>query len=527
MRRSAVLPWFLLLAGTISCQQPTGQGPGQDVELRERAFGAENQGRYADAADAFLKLVERDPGRAEWVVAAGRCLGRCGRFRDAIDLLDRARARFPGILDVPAMLARTFLLKAELDAGAIDPRQLRIDAADLAEEVLRLDPGHEDCRLVLAQARYQLGEWDEAVRQAEEAVARHPQRPGAHILLGRIAIDRMLDLLRLHADGKLEGQALADLVGAIDEQRQLARKSFVRAAELDPSRAHPHVMLARLEAIDKHDEAARKHLLDALAIDPDVAIDHSPFDRELGWQARAEAYAGARAVYERAAGAKPAKAATLRFHEGRARYEGNEWQAAAALFTQALADNPQSTNAHYYAAMCAFQLSDHDAAERHAAAYAATGAAAFADVVRGLQGEARGQVAAIVKFLADRAYQKGRIDHSRDLNHVLAYLLDSADAWNNRALLCRETGRHQDALLAYRRALEKEPDSPQLLNDCAVILQYHMPTPERLVEARSMYERAIALADKELGKTSLPADLRERIATARDDAKKNLAELPR
>jgi tetratricopeptide (TPR) repeat protein len=528
MRHPTVLPWLLLLAGTISCQQPNPtQGPGQDVALREQAFGAENQGRYADAADAFLKLAEREPGRAEWVVAAGRCLGRSGRFRDAIELLDQARGRFPGIPDVPAMLARTYLLKAELDAGALNPRQLWIDAAALAEEVLQQDPNHEDCRLVLAQARYLLGEWDEAVRQAELAVAQHPQRPGAHILLGRIAIDRLRDLLRLHAEGKLEGQALADLVLAIDQQRQLARKSFTKAAELDPTRAHPHVMLARLAALDQHDDEARTHLLDALAIDPDVAIDHSPLDLGLEWKARAEAYGAARTKYEKAPGSKPAKAATLRFYEGRARFAGGDFPAAAALFTQALADNPQSTNAHYYAGLCAFYLGDQDAAERHAAAYAATGAAAFADVVRGLQGETRGQVAAIVQFLADRAYQKGRIEHSRDLNHVLAYLLDSADAWNNRALLCRDTGRYQDALDAYRRALEKEPDSPQLLNDCAVILQHHVPTPERLLEARGMYDRAIAIADKELAKPSLPPELRQRIEKARDDARKNLAELPK
>lgn len=495
------------------------------VSLREQAFGAENQGRFSEAAEAFLKLVKQEPGRAEWVVAAGRCLGRSGRFRDAIDLLDQARETFPGVIEVPAMLARTYLLKSEMDRGALDPRQLRLDAAALAEGVLAIDPNHEDSRLVLAQARYMLGEWEEAVRQAEEAAKRAPDRAGAHVLLGRIALDRYRDLLATHAAGNLTPQAEADLVAAIDTQRKLAKASFARAAKLDPSRAHPHVMLAQIDLLEHHDDEARAHLQDALATDPDAAIDHSLFDRTLAWQDRAKAYADVLARYRATPGAKPAKGATLRWYEGRALYAGEQWALARTAFEEALQQNAEATNSHYYAAMCAFQLGLHDDAENHAAAYAATGANAFAEVVRNLPGDTRGQVGSILKFLADRAFQKGRIDHSRDLNHVLAYLLDSADAWNNRALLCRDTGKFPEALDAYERALKKEPDSPQLLNDCAVILHYHLKSAENLAKARTMYERAIQLAEKQLANTTIPAELRERTQQALTDARANLAEL--
>ncbi|MBM4060434.1 MAG: tetratricopeptide repeat protein, partial [Planctomycetes bacterium] len=424
------------LAAAAPGQEPTEPPAAQDLALREAAFGAENAGRFGDAADAFLKLAAADPGRAEWTVAAGRCLGRAGRYRDAIDLLDKARARFPGVIDVPAMLARTFLLKGELDRGALDPRQCFADAAELAEQVLRTDPGHEDSRLVLAQARYMLGDWDEAVRQAELAATNHPRRPGAHVLVGRIALDRCRDLLRVHAEGRLEGQALADLVGAIDAERTRARAAFHRAAELDPARAHPHVMLAQLALLDRRTELARGHLLDALAVDPDAVADHSLFERELDWQARRDAYAGALARYRATPGARPEKAATLLFHEGRALYDGQQWAAARAAFEAALAANPTATNSHFYAAFAAYRLGDHDGAERHAAAFAAASTATFADVVRGLQGEARGQAGAVLQFLADRAWRQGRKEPCRDLNHVLAWLLDSADAWNNCALLC-------------------------------------------------------------------------------------------
>src|SRR6185503_10038444 len=139
-----------------------------------------------------------------------------------------------------SMLAQTLMLQAERDRSTPNPEILLTDAAELAEKVLRVAPDDEDSRLVLAQARYLLGDWEQAIKQAEEAVRRHPARAGAHILLGRIATDRFHDLLQQYNAQKPTGQAAADQVGAIDVQRQLAIRSYKRAAELDPTRAHPH-----------------------------------------------------------------------------------------------------------------------------------------------------------------------------------------------------------------------------------------------------------------------------------------------
>lgn len=526
--RFARLLAFTLLIPLLSGQEPQTSPPTpqqQQDALRQRAYAAENAQRFGEAADAFLALARGEPQRVEWVVAAGRCLGRSGRFRDAVDLLDAARKQFPGIHEVPAMLARTFLLQAETDRGVLSPEILWADAAELAEGVLAQVPDDEDSRLVLAQARYLLGDWNEAVKQAEEAVRRHPQRAGAHVLLGRIAGDRLRDLLHAYDADKPTGQAAADLVGQIDAQRQMALRSYRRAAELDPTRTNPHVALGQLAWLDKKFDAARAHFADALAIDPDAAVDHDGIAQGLDWQARAAFYESVRKRY--AAGTKPqaAKLATLQFHEGRARFEGSQWREARACFEAALAGNPGATNARYYLFLCAYEAGDHDAAEAHAAAYAELGAPAFADVIRSLVGDRRAAVAAIVQFLADRAFAQQRVAASRDLNHVIACLKDSADAWNNHAFLCRETGRFEDALSSYHHALEKEPDSPQLLNDTAVILQYHLVTPENTSKARGMYERAIQLADKQLLDARIVGAARQRAAKAKEDAQANLKAL--
>ena len=525
MRIVATALAFAMVA-TIACCRAQEPSP-KPSELRARAYAAENRGKFAAAADAFLQLVATEPSDPQWVVAAGRCLGRSGRFKEAVDLLDRARASFPTSLEVPSMLAKTLLLQAETDGGAINPEILWADAAEIADGVLQKNPDDEDARLVLAQAKYLLGDHDGAVAAAEEAVQRHPKRAGAHVLIGRIAMDRFRQLLAVHERTKPSGQEEADLVAAIDAERQRAKNAFTRAIEIDPSRAHPHVVLGQLALLDRRTEVARKHFADAIAVDPDVALDHGVFALETTWQQRRDLYAEALQRYAAASGATPEKKATLFFHQGRACYDGGDWAAAQRCFQNALTDNADATNAEYYLALCAYQLGDHDASETYAAKFAGRGAAKFADVIRALGGETRGQVGAIVQFLADRAFQKGRIDNSRELNHVIACLKDSADAWNNHAFLCRETRRFDDALSSYMHAQEKEPDSPQLLNDTAVVLQYHLPTPEHLQKARVMYERAIQLADKILADTQTQPAIRERTAKARTDAMANLAALPK
>ena len=172
----------LLLCGIAACQEPQPASP----SLREQAHAAEQRGDHASAAELFLQLAKAEPDRAEWQVAAGRCLGRAGRFNEALDLLDAQRKRFPGVLDLPAMLARTMLLKAERDPGAMHPEILLADAAATCREVLATDPNHQDALLVLAQALLRSGDAG-ARAAAEDATRRLPRHAGA---LGRALATR-------------------------------------------------------------------------------------------------------------------------------------------------------------------------------------------------------------------------------------------------------------------------------------------------------------------------------------------------
>jgi len=528
------LPAALLFAGCTSAQVEAPQKPvvvtqQEQNALRATAFKAENEGRFATAADAFLKLSKSSPSRIDWCVAAARCLGRSGRFGEAIDLLEDGRKRFAGDLEINAMLARTLILQTEVGGGIVHPEVLWADAAELAEGVLKIDPNHEDCRLLLAQARYLLGHWDKAVEQAEEAVKRHPKRPGAHILLGRIATDLFQRHLRDYKAMEPTGQEQSDMVGKIHAQRTRATNAFKQAAALDTSRAHPHIALSQLATIDGKDKLAKVHLHNALAIDPEARVDHTLLTKGMDWQARLALYQGILGRFVKTTklpdNLRKTKLGVLQFHVGRAQLEGLQFKEARASFEQAIANNPTAKNANYYCFLAAYYLNDFDAAENFAAEYARASAPGFADVLRALETTQRVQIADMVRYLGDRAYSQKRIDNSRDLNHVTACLKDSADAWNNHAFLCRETKQFQQAYDSYLHAIEKEPNSPQLWNDGGVVLQYHLPNEKNLAKARTMYEKALQLAKAVLADKKATEQARKFATEARDNARANLLEL--
>ena len=249
----------------------------------------------------------------------------------------------------------------------------------------------------------------------------------------------------------------------------------------------------------------------------------------LSWEARRDLYRRLRERFDAAAACPPAvrqrKSAALQFHEARALLDGLQFEAALSAFTDVKDADPYADNVDYYAFLCAYNLQDYDGAERFAASYARRSAPGFADVLRGLETAQRVRVAAMVQFLGDRAYELQRIDSSRDLNHVTACLKDSADAWNNHAFLCRETGDYERALTSYQYAIQREPDSPQLWNDGGVVLHYHLASPENLAKARSMYEKALELAAATLADAQTPAPERAAAEAAAANARLNLAAL--
>jgi tetratricopeptide (TPR) repeat protein len=414
-------------------------------------------------------------------------------------------------------LAAVLAASAAVAQGTVPASRPSTDSAPLTV-------AHRDARLILAQSLHALGETGKAEEQAKLATERFPDHPGGFILLGRIEFDRFIvardEAQQAQKGSKEQAEALQRAATA----RDAARQRFERAVAIDPMRAFPFIKLGDLEAWQGRVPQALEAYAKALSIDPLAAVSHS-WIKQNAADAREPFYAKLVEAWAQDASKKPERGATLLWYHGAALTDKKQWKLARQRFEAAVLANPSFQNSWYWAANAAFWDGDHDAAMKDALAYATANTPGFADLLKSLSEAERDEGMRVLRFLAGRAYEKNLHAGSRDLNHVIALIDEKPESWNNYAFLCRETGKFQDSLDAYVHALEIEPDSPQLLNDAAVILQYHLATKDNLAKARTWYEKALVCADKVLADPKADQEQKRRAQQARQDASANLAKL--
>ena len=520
------------LTGSAQESQPATNPAERNAQisaLHERAAGLERRGDPSAAAELYKELQRIDPTNADWVLAGGRALGLAGRYNDALDALEAVRKRFPDVLEIPALIARTYDLKAEamLAQGVRDGNVMMNfeSAIQYADGVLEKDPAHRDARLIKAQSLYAMGEGEKALVEAKECVKRFPAHPGGVILVGKLAFDRFA-LLRTDAQAQKNGskeqaESLQQAAAARDE----AARWFTKAAELDPERPFPLTKLGDIEAWQGKVPQALEFYGKALELDPEAGVNHAWITRNAPADQAEKLYGKALESYAHKPNPIARKGATLLWYHGYVLLQLKEWKRARQRFEEAVLANPNFQNSLYWAAHAAFWDGDHDGALKNAGSYATANAGGFADVLKALPEAEREESLRLMRFLAARAYEKGATAASRDLNHVVAFLEEKPESWNNYAFLCRETGKYQDSFDAYVHALELEPNSPQLLNDAAVILQYHLQSPENLAKARTWYQKAISEAETVLASAKSSAEQKKLATQARQDARGNLAKL--
>lgn len=510
---------LLLVTSNGLAQDPVA---GDLNELRRSAFAAELQGNYSVAADAFLKLCDKDQGDSRWYLRAGDNLGKSGRFNDAMDLLEQARRRFRDVPELGVMLCRTFHLKAEDmrrdgiwdDNVAFYYRQ----AAGVAKELLSLNPRHLEALLGLAQAEFALGDSTNAELHAGLAIEAHPNSAGGHLILGKIHYDQFIGAKTRFSEDQPEAVAKAEAIAEISRLRDLAVASFLSAKKADPTRAYPMVALGDIDAWMGDLDAAFNNYRDAMLIDPSAAIKHDWLRQNASIDQRLALYDGVAESYAD----KGAKArAIIDWYRALVRFDQGSWKESTQLFAGTLAQLPDITDTYYYLMQSAYWSSDEGLAVSYAIEFAAKPTRArFADLIRDDR-----RSLAILRVLARNQIEAEALATARDLNHVLAYATHSASDWNNYAYLCRQTQQFEQGLVGYQMALAIEPESPQLLNDTAVILQHDLKGEQNLTRARELYHQAIELAEAQLAAGGLSAEERTRTQKALADAKLNLAEM--
>ena len=150
------------------------------------------------------------------------------------------------------------------------------EAIPLLHQALALSPADADLLCRLSSAYYRLGEWKQALKFAEEAIAAEPQTAWAHALRsqimvvqnrGREAVKSGEEALRLaphHAD------YLRPLFHAyVSCQRwKDAEKAALRYREARPDLAAPYELLATVAQAKMRMGEAVSYLRQARALDP-------------------------------------------------------------------------------------------------------------------------------------------------------------------------------------------------------------------------------------------------------------------
>ena len=223
---------LLLSSSRLQAQQSATTHPaGRPQISTAQAILLAQQG-HCKAAIPALKRALESPGPVDIRKNAGVLGVRCSLALDDRDsTLDFARIlgkRFPRDPEVLFVLVHVY---SDLSTRV---------AQDLGRTAPQSVPAHK----LNAEALEMQGKWDEAQREYEEMIAKEPNAPGLHFLLGRSLLSRP------DADSKTF---------------ERARQEFQKELEIDPKNAGAHYVLGELaskeqnwdEAIDQFSQAAR------------------------------------------------------------------------------------------------------------------------------------------------------------------------------------------------------------------------------------------------------------------------------
>jgi spermidine synthase len=187
--------------------------------------------RENETLDFLKSLAATDPRATGIRIAISKLLAARGSFDEAIQEAERACEMQP--VDPRALEQLASLLADIGDAVRLEP---------VVQHLQQRQPERASSAYYAAAARFLRGQFAEAIRFAEQAVARDPQYAAAHNLLGAI-----------HA--------------SVDN-RDSARAAFAAALRLNHEDASVYTNLGLLELSSGNPAAARAYFIEALSLDP-------------------------------------------------------------------------------------------------------------------------------------------------------------------------------------------------------------------------------------------------------------------
>ena len=170
----------------------------QEPYNREALFAAGEldiaRGRSAEALLRYRDAVRRYPDDRRLLISLALVSSSLGDKETAVTYIDRALAQHPEDYRVFYYAAYIYGQNERLP-----------QAARYAEQALRFKPGYAPARSLLANLRYRSGEYEQAARLADEAIAENREDSGAWYLKGLscIRLGRFAEAIDVFSGGVL------------------------------------------------------------------------------------------------------------------------------------------------------------------------------------------------------------------------------------------------------------------------------------------------------------------------------------
>ncbi|HSZ63378.1 MAG TPA: tetratricopeptide repeat protein [Terriglobales bacterium] len=275
----------------------------------QQAMQLFQQHHWAEAASAFDQIEKAEPGKTAASLYRGKALVNLGNFDEAAVALGMYRAAHPESADVVYLLAyvrfrqdkpkESLQLYSEgarfqtptaddLKAVALDYVLLGDydDAARYLEQALAADPENVEARYHLGRVRYQQNRFDLAIAAFEEVLRREPGNVKAEDNLGlsleaKNEVDAALAAYRkaVQLDENLPTHSEQPYLnlGTLLEKSGHAEDAVLlleRAAKISPASGKTHYQLAKAYFELSRFESARQEAETAIKLDPRESSDH-------------------------------------------------------------------------------------------------------------------------------------------------------------------------------------------------------------------------------------------------------------
>lgn len=440
-----------------------------------------------------------------------------------------ARSPHPRIADDTVTAAKL------LDEGSVD------EAVAIYEAILAASPEDAKALVGMGRAMIMYDDMDEATRFLESVLNRDPAHPGANLYLGvalyykaRRAVDEgkisgyvgslfkdsraALDKALAANPDNLEALQYLGLVCYWQQDFAGAVASFERALAIDDKDAFSEFQLGEVYSVQQEYEKAIGHYERAVKIEPQYAEAH----RKLGiCHEFLQNYDAAEAAYRDAILASPdyldpykdiwriytdeaylAQGASamrkllrdlpdqyqVHWYLGHFLARAKNNSQAIRAFERVLELNPASIDVYLEVATVLISEKKYSKAVEH--------------LQKGLEAARREDPELDVERsdfyqrMLDVSGTLGANGKFREAEKLLLKLTDlvpdNGFAWSNLGLVYRDWKKYDKSLAAYKKAAELLPYDAQILNDYAVVLDYHF---NRTEEAFVLYKKAVEISE--------------------------------